>query len=155
MERYGVLYNIRSAHNVGSMFRTADAAGITKLFLVGVTPAPIDRFGRKRRDIAKVALGAEETVPWEHCADMDTLLATLRKSEVRIIVVEQYTKAIDYRWHVPADRTAYIFGNEVDGVPDILCEGADEVLVIPMQGTKESLNVAVAFGIVLFATGIK
>ena len=90
-----ILHNIRSAHNVGSLFRTADAVGVSKLFLTGYTPAPIDRFGRPRKDISKVALGAEQTVLWEHVKNISTLIKRLKNGHVHIIALEQARGAVD------------------------------------------------------------
>jgi 23S rRNA (guanosine2251-2'-O)-methyltransferase len=145
-----LLHNIRSAHNVGSIFRTADAAGIDKIYLSGYTPRPIDRFGRIQKDIAKTALGAESSVQWvsstpkKACADMRAL-----KGDV--VGVELDFRAIDYRSYVPKESVLYIVGSEVLGMSPALRTQCDVLLEIPMRGTKESLNVGVAAGIVLFA----
>lgn len=149
-KRYVVLQDIRSAHNVGSIFRTADGAGVAKLFLVGHTPTPIDRFGRPDPKIAKTALGAEQALPYEYVEDGAALIARLKEAGVTVVALEQHARAVDYQtFELPGD-TAFIFGNEIDGVPDILCEAADMILKIPMHGEKESLNVGVAAGIILF-----
>lgn len=147
-----VLHNIRSAHNVGSVFRSADAAGVSKIFLTGYTSQPIDRFGRWRKDIAKVALGAEHSVSWESEKNIIGCLATLSKSGFTTVAVEQCMGAVDYRTHVPKRKVVYIFGNEVRGLSKRVCDTADMVIEIPMHGDKESLNVAVAVGIVLFCS---
>lgn len=148
--KYVILHNIRSAHNVGSIFRTADGAGVAKVFLTGYTPTPLDRFGRVVAEISKTSLGAAETMAWEHCADIYVLMARLRNSDVDIVAVEQTPDAIAYTSRHFDTDTAFIFGNEVDGVPFEVCEAADSVVHIPMHGRKESLNVSVAAGIILF-----
>ncbi len=145
-----ILYNIRSAHNVGSIFRTADGAGVEKLYLVGTTPTPIDRFGRVRKDVAKVALGAEVSVPWEYYKTVSPLMQKLQKEGVCIVAVEQDTSSMSYKKFVPHGSVAYIVGNEVDGIPKGVLKKCDHVIEIPMHGKKESLNVSVATGIILF-----
>jgi tRNA G18 (ribose-2'-O)-methylase SpoU len=146
-----ILYNIRSAHNVGSIFRTADGAGVKKIYLTGYTPVPIDRFGRVHAEISKTSLGATESVPWEAVDDPYDLIDRLRAEGVFIIAVEQTPTAIDFHTLTPESDVAYIFGNEIDGVPEEVCTVADAVIYIPMHGTKESLNVSVSAGIILFA----
>lgn len=145
-----VLHNIRSAQNVGSIFRTADAAGVQKIYLSGYTPHPLDRFGRKRSDIAKTALGAEDMVPWEAVPDTQALLGLFREEGRQIVAVEQCADSLDYRAYTPSPPLALLFGNEVEGLPSDLIAIADAVIEIPMRGRKESLNVAVAAGVVLF-----
>lgn len=151
-----VLDNVRSAHNVGAIFRTADGAGVARIFLVGVTPQPLDRFGRVVPEIAKTSLGATETVAWEYCADADACIARLREEGARIVAVEQDVRAVPYTDGASPLRggaqapTAYIFGNEVDGVSQTFLDAADTIVQIPMLGTKESLNVATTAGIILF-----
>lgn len=146
-----VLHNIRSVHNVGSIFRTADAAGVTKIILSGYTPSPLDRFGRARKDFIKVSLGAEQSVPWEVAENIEAVLAQLKKDSYQILALEQSpnsTPLFDYK---PAGDMALIVGNEVDGVEPSLLKLADTILEIPMRGQKESLNVSVATGVALFA----
>jgi len=150
MKTFVILHNIRSAHNVGAIFRTADGAGVSKIFLTGYTPAPIDRFGRPRKEIMKTSLSATESVPWEEYGDIDSCLLKLRQEGVTIVAVEQHPLSKIYRDYIPTGDTAYIFGNEIDGVPYDVCESADAVLSIPMHGEKESLNVSVTAGIILF-----
>lgn len=146
-----LLHNIRSAHNVGSIFRTCDAAGVSHVYLTGYTPAPVDRFGRPQKDIAKTALGAQASVPWTHRASPSTLLAQLKKEGWRIVGVEQDAMSADYRTLRLEGKTLYILGNEVRGISMQLRRLCDALVEIPMYGTKESLNVSVAAGIVLFA----
>jgi len=146
---YLILHDIRSAHNVGAIFRTADAAGISKIFLTGYTPAPLDRFERSRKDIAKAALGAEKSVYWEQSL-LRRLMAELKKEGVRTVAVEQSIGAKDYkRVRLPA-KSALLFGNEVGGLPKSILRMCDEIAEIPMHGKKESLNVSVAAGVALY-----
>jgi tRNA G18 (ribose-2'-O)-methylase SpoU len=145
-----ILYNIRSVENVGAMFRTADAAGIDKIYLVGYTPAPLDRFGWKRGDLHKSALGAEEFVPWEQKKSISTLIAKLKKEKYQIIAIEQDKKSIDYKKVKLKNKNAFIVGAEVAGIPKNILKKCDVVAEIPMRGKKESLNVSVALGVALF-----
>lgn len=145
-----ILYNIRSVENVGAMFRTADAAGVDKIYLCGITPAPLDRFGRKRKDLAKSALGAEEFVPWEQVKNISTLLLKLKKQGFQIIGAEQDEKSVDYRKVKMKSKNALVMGAEVEGIPKNILKKCDVVAEIPMRGKKESLNVSVALGVVLF-----
>lgn len=151
-KRIVFLHNIRSAHNVGSVFRTADGAGVSEIILSGYTPCPVDRFGRPQKDIAKTALGAEVSIPWRHVKTPVPALKRLKASGVRIVGVEQDERAIDYRSFTESSATAYLFGNEVKGLSKALRNASDTLIEIPMRGSKESLNVSVAAGVVLFAT---
>lgn len=145
-----ILSDIRSAENVGSIFRTADAAGVSRIYLAGYTPAPTDRFGRPNPKIAKAALGAEKSVPWESHSDALSLVGELKKKGIKVIAVEQHRGSVPYQtWHCP-ESAALILGNEVDGVPAEILNACDAVIEIPMSGAKESLNVSVAAGIALF-----
>lgn len=148
--RYLVLENIRSAYNVGAMFRTADGAGVEKIFLVGYTPAPIDRFARVQPEIKKTSLGASETIPWEHCTEPKLLLKRLQKEGCAIVPVEQTDTSISLQDFIVPEKVAYILGNEVDGVSADFLTAADTIVEIPMLGEKESLNVSVAAGIILY-----
>jgi len=147
-----ILHNIRSIENVGAMFRTADAAGIDKIYLTGYTPAPLDRFGRKRKDLAKSALGAEEFVEWEHKKSILPLLAKLKREKCFIIGVEQDEKSVDYRTLRlrSGQGNAFIVGSEVRGISKNILKKCDVIAEIPMRGQKESLNVSVALGVVIF-----
>ncbi len=149
-EIFIILHNIRSVHNVGAIFRTAEAAGVSKIFLTGYTPAPIDRFGRWRKDIAKSALGAEKMLLWESRQNTASLLKNLKKEKFKIIAVEQSPKSVDYKKIRIKNKTAIIFGNEVTGLSPAVLRKCDVVAEIPMKGRKESLNVSVAAGIFLF-----
>ena len=144
-----LLHNIRSAHNVGSIFRTADAAGVEKILLTGYTPRPVDRFGRPQKDIAKTALGAEKSIAWEYAKTPQSFLKKLKVDGWAIVGVEQDVHAEDYRAQL-SDKKVFIFGNEVRGISRALRAACDRIIEIPMRGKKESLNVAVTAGIVLF-----
>ena len=151
-ENVVIFHNIRSVENVGAMFRTADATGIDKIYLTGYTPAPLDRFGRKRKDMAKSALGAEEYVKWESKKSLPALLRSLRQEKFFIIGIEQDKSSVDYRKVKPKAKNAFIMGAEVTGIPKNILRKCDTIAEIPMHGKKESLNVSVALGIVLFSS---
>lgn len=150
MKNFLILHNIRSVENVGAMFRTADAAGIDKIYLTGYTPAPLDRFGRKRKDLAKSALGAEEFVPWEYKKTVMPLLVKFKKERFNIIALEQDKKSIDYKKVKLKSNNAFLAGTEVNGIPKNILKKCDVIAEIPMQGRKESLNVSVSLGVFLF-----
>lgn len=139
-----VLDNIRSAHNVGSIFRTADGAGVTKIYLCGYTPTP------ENSKVAKTSLGAEKTVEWEHYKQIGRLLLKLKKEGVRLVALEVAPKAQDIFKYKPRFPLALIFGNEVRGISKTILKNSDNIIEIPMHGKKESLNVSVAAGIALY-----
>ena len=148
-----LLHNIRSAHNVGAMFRTADAIGIERIYLTGYTPSPLDRFARPVKEIAKTALGAELTIPWETHKNPDVFIAKSKAKGVEVIGIEQDKRSIDYKKYQSRNREQHVLivvGNEVRGMSKSLRDKCDVLIEIPMHGKKESLNVSVAFGIVLF-----
>jgi tRNA G18 (ribose-2'-O)-methylase SpoU len=147
-----LLDNIRSVHNVGSIFRTAETSSISKIYCVGTTPTPTDRFGRKRKDFAKVSLGAENMVAWEYIEEPKAvgLIEKLKKEGFQIIALEQAKNSIDYKKVKVKGETLIILGNEVGGVSESLLKLADTIAEIPLKGKKESLNVSVAAGIFLF-----
>ncbi|MCR4285406.1 MAG: TrmH family RNA methyltransferase [Candidatus Kaiserbacteria bacterium] len=150
MRRYVIIHNIRSAHNVGSIFRTSDGAGVSKIFITGYTPAPTDRFGRENAEIAKTSLGATHTVPYEIEEDITVVIKNLKEEGVQIIAVEQTERAIEYTKFEQVGDVAFIFGNEITGVEEEVLKVSDAHIQIPMSGVKESLNVSVCAGIVLF-----
>jgi len=150
MEISVLLHNVRSSHNVGSIFRTADAAGAGNIFLTGYTPTPKDRFGRKQKDIAKTALGAEEYIDWQYAKDPLSILKESKKEGWRIVGVEQDPRSNLYTELKLSGKVIFVFGNEVRGLSKQLREECDDLIEIPMKGQKESLNVSVAVGIVLF-----
>ena len=150
-----VLDNIRSIYNVGSIFRTADALGVEKIYLCGITPTPIDRFGLKNKALAKVALGAEQSVPWSKVGSTLAAVEKLKQEGYSIIALEQDERAISL---FDADlkqsskkKIALLLGVEVEGLSKEILDQADLIAEIPMRGKKESLNVSVAFGIAGYA----
>jgi 23S rRNA (guanosine2251-2'-O)-methyltransferase len=154
INRVVILNNIRSNENVGSIFRTADAAGISKIILCGYTPAPTDRFGRENKGLTKASLGAEKFVEWEKEESLEKSVKKLKDfSAFKIIAIEQDKKAINYKKikNIKSKNLALVFGNEVDGLSKQDLKLCDIVAEIPMCGQKESLNVAVCAGIVLYS----
>lgn len=141
-----VLDNVRSAHNVGSAFRTADAFGVDKVYLGSYCPVP------PSPELRKVALGAEEVVPFEQVADVVGLVRSLQEEGFIVAAVEQTVHSIklDRFRREPGRRYALVFGNEVDGVQQEVVDACDFSLEIPQQGTKHSLNVSVSVGVVLW-----
>ena len=136
------LENIRSAHNVGSIFRTADGMGAEKIFLSGYTCKP------PRNDLSKTALGAELSVEWEHDEDQISLAKKIKKSNINLVLLEhtKFSKSIyEFDWSFPS---CIVVGNEVSGVTEELVSLCDKHVEIPMQGVKQSLNVSVASGII-------
>lgn len=143
---YVICHNIRSAYNVGSIFRTADGAGVTKIFLCGYTPIPAP----PRPDIAKVALGAENSVPWEKHSQTWRLIERLKKQGVQIVALEQNPKSVPYGEFKPKFPLALVLGPEVKGLSKSILRRCSKIIEIPMFGEKESLNVSVAFGITAY-----
>lgn len=145
-----ILENIRSLHNVGAIFRTADGAGWDKVYLTGYTGCPPDR------RIGKVSLGAEEFLPWEHCDSAEVLCEKLKKNGYEIVALEQSNRAEEiFEAKDFKDDFALVLGNEVEGVSEEILDLCDRHLEIPMHGKKTSLNVSVAAGIALYALGLK
>ena len=157
-----ILDNIRSVYNVGSIFRTSDALGVDKIYLCGCTPTPTDRFGRARKDLAKVALGAEEDIAWEYVKETKEIIKKLKKGlpaatsfngsaaqvgKFQIIAVEQDKKSVNFKKIKPKYPVAIVMGNEVGGIDKKTLGLCDLIAEIPMVGNKESLNVSVSFGI--------
>jgi len=150
MKNVVILHNIRSVENVGAIFRTADALGLDKIYLTGYTPSPFDRFGRKRKDLTKSALGAEEFVSWEAKKSIASVLGKLKKEQFQIIAIEQDKRSIDYKKVKPKDKNAFVVGSEVSGIPQNILKKCDVIAEISMYGKKESLNVSVALGVALY-----
>lgn len=146
------LHNIRSAYNVGSLFRTADAVGIQHIYLSGYTPLPIDRFGRYRSDIAKTALGSEKTLSWSQLKNIPKDILELKSRGNFFVCVEQDKKSIDiFEARLPQGKDIILaVGEETRGFEPELLGLADMIVEIPMRGKKESLNVTVAFGIAAY-----
>jgi tRNA G18 (ribose-2'-O)-methylase SpoU len=151
-EFYVVLDNIRSLENVGSIFRTADALGVNKIFLCGITAQPPagesrEKFLQRKSVISKTALGAEQNMSFEYCKSALRLIRKLKNSKIKIIALEQDKKSLDYNKFKPRFPLALILGNEVGGISKKVLAKCDTIIELPMRGKKESLNVAVAFGI--------
>ncbi len=142
-----ILDNIRSRENVGAIFRTADATGVSRIYLCGITPCP------PHEKIVKTALGAEETVPWEYHKDTWRLLEALKKDGSYIVGLEKTEPSQNiFDAEFPAGQSiALVVGNEVDGLGESVQKRCDAILSIPMHGSKESLNVSVATGIAMYA----
>lgn len=139
-----VLDNVRSLYNVGAFFRTADAARISRLWLCGITGRP------PKRAITKTALGAEETVPWEHAWDPVPVIRALRESGHEVAAVETSVHAVDLFDWAPRFPVCVVFGHEVEGIRPEVAALCDTHVRIPMLGTKHSLNVATAGGVVIY-----
>ena len=144
-----VLDNIRSLYNTGSILRTADAAGVERVVLCGITPRP-DQGSRQRRAIAKTALGAEDSVAWEYQADAAGALRALAAAGYQLAAVETDLDAVNVFEWTPRWPVCLVFGHEKDGVSSDLTPHVDTVIRIPMLGHKRSLNVATAAGVVLY-----
>ena len=142
-----VLNNIRSLFNVGSIFRTADGAGVEKIWLCGYTGFP------PQSQISKIALGAEQRVPWEHHDDAVAVIKKLKRQGYQIVLLEQLDQSIQhhtFELRSPKGPVCLVVGNEIEGVSDGLLPYCDCAVEIPMSGVKNSLNVSVAFGIVAY-----
>lgn len=141
-----VLDNIRSAHNVGSVFRTSDAFLIEKIILCGICPVP------PKNEIRKTALGATESVDWEYFNNSTDCIIRLREKGYTIISIEQADNAVDLNNFSikKSQKIALVFGNEVNGVSEEIIQQSDNVIEIPQHGTKHSFNVSVSVGIVLW-----
>ncbi len=143
-EVYLILHNIRSAYNVGSIFRTADAVGVAKIYLGGYTPTP------DTKKVIKTSLGAEKSVAWEKYFSTWQLIEELRLKRVNVMALEQAPASRDYKKFKPKFPLAVILGNEVRGLSPNILKRCDSVWHLPMRGQKESLNVAVATGIFIY-----
>jgi len=166
-EFYVICDNIRSLENVGSIFRTSDALGVSKIFLCGITGLPSYNFvltakGQKihpklyakllegkppHHKISKTALGAEETIPFEYYKQTGRLIDKLKKEKIQVVALEQDKKAILYDKFKPQFPLALVLGNEVKGVSKKILSKCDKIIFLPMSGQKESLNVSVSFGV--------
>jgi 23S rRNA (guanosine2251-2'-O)-methyltransferase len=146
-----ILHNIRSIHNVASMFRTADGAGIEKICLTGITPGPRDVFDRPIDAFKKVSLGAEESVKWEKIKSIGSAIKRLQKEGYQVVAIEQDKKSIPLKnFKRKNKKIALLMGEETKGLTKVILGKCDAILEIPMRGKKESLNVSVAFGIAAY-----
>ncbi len=152
---YLILHNIRSAYNVGAIFRTADGAGINHIYLTGYTPKPPDGTQiyttKPERKIIKTSLGAIEYVDWSGHEKIDSVIEELKKKDVEIVALEQDEKSIDYKEFKSDKNLALILGNEPVGIDEHTLSLCDTIIDIPMRGKKKSLNVSVAAGIAMYA----
>ena len=139
-----ILDNVRSLSNIGAFFRTADAFRIGEICLCGITACP------PHREIHKTALGAEESVRWSHFESTEEACKHLIKKGYKIYAVEQIEDSVMLNDFIPEEKSAYIFGNEVDGVDDEVLQYCHKAIEIPQEGTKHSLNVSVSAGIVMY-----
>ncbi len=139
-----VLNNIRSLFNVGSIFRTADGAGVEKIWLCGITGAP------PQAQLLKTALGAEQHVPWEHSRDVAAVIRDLKQRGYQIVLLEQTDQSRPYEDFRPRFPVALVLGNEIEGVAEGLVPFCDQAVEIDMAGIKNSLNVSVAFGVMVY-----
>ena len=148
------LHNIRSAYNVGAVFRNADAFGINQVFLSGYTPTP-----ETNTEVSKTAIGAEKQVTWSYFAQWRACLEKLQQGEAEIFAVEQTKKSVplnSFNFNEAALQTmAFVFGNEVKGLDDEVLDSANHHLIIPQFGTKHSLNISVATGVVMYDLLVK
>lgn len=141
---YALVENVRSLYNVGAIFRTADGAGVSKIFLSGITGCP------PHREIRKVALGAEENVTWEYVPNAVPFLKKLKEEGVQIVVLEATDSSVLYHEAEYRFPLCLVVGHEYNGVSPEAIELADLLIRIPMKGEKISLNVSVAFGIAVY-----
>ncbi|MDT0688689.1 RNA methyltransferase [Salegentibacter sp. F188] len=146
-----ILDNIRSLNNIGSVFRTADAFLIQKIYLCGITAQP------PHKDIQKTALGATETVAWEYAEDVLKLVEKLKKDKIKVFSIEQAEGAVMLNNFQPpgGETCAVVFGNEVKGVQQKVVSASDGIIEIPQLGSKHSLNIAVSTGVVLWDLFVK
>lgn len=139
-----ILNNIRSLHNVGSIFRTSDGAGVEKIWLCGITGYP------PNPQIAKTALDAQEHVPWEYAEDPAVIIDRLKSQGYQIVLLEQTQESIPYDEFIPQGPVCLILGNEIEGISEGILSKCDTAIEINMAGIKHSLNVSVAFGVVIY-----
>lgn len=153
-ELYLILHDIRSAYNVGAIFRSADGAGVSKIYLSGYTPCPADneKLFKTKADkmIEKTALGAEKSVAWEYCPDLNILLKRLQGENCTMVALEKNQDSVEIKQYEPVFPMALVLGNEVEGVTPETLEKCAAVVSLPMRGIKESLNVSVAAGIAMY-----
>ncbi len=144
-----IAHDIRSLHNVGAIFRSADAFGVEKIYLSGYTGHP------PQKEIAKTALGSEHRVAWEHNEDLPSLLAKLREQGYLIVALENRVDSVPIDELKTEKQIVLLLGNETEGIAQEILLLCDETVEIPMPGAKRSLNVSVATGIALFALQVR
>lgn len=163
MQMAVIAHNIRSAHNIGSIFRTCEGFGVDRLYISGYSPYPrldddqrppyiIERLNKK---ISKTALGAEQLVPFEHAADTSKLISQLKQSGFTIVGLEQAITAVSLQTFTTPEKCVLVLGEEVGGIPETLQKLCDTFVEIPMYGQKQSFNVSVAAGIALYQLSVE
>ena len=152
-----ILNNVRSSLNVGSIFRTSSGIGIDKIYLCGITPTPFENSAKyagqnkKRKDFVKTSLGAEDEIEWEYRENILDLVKELKEGNFEIISLEQNEKSVDYKTlKIEKENIAIVVGSETDGVQKEVLEMSDKITEIPMLGLKESLNVTIAYAILVY-----
>ena len=148
---YLILHRVRSAYNVGSMFRSADGIGVDKIFITGFTQVPSKKEyalqSKAEKMLSKTALGADKYVPWEKVLNLGKLIEKLKKENFQIVALEQNENSVDYCAFKPSDKVVLIVGNEPRGIDKRILKKCDIIMELPMRGQKQSLNVAVALGV--------
>lgn len=153
-----IAHNLRSCHNIGSLFRTAEGLGVERIVLTGYTPYPVNKNDSRlphlsakiQRQISKTALGAEDMVPWEHHVEVSSVIKQLQGDGYVVIAIEQAANSIALPDYVPADKVALLVGREVEGIEPEVLDSCDAILEIPMFGSKESFNVVQAAAMALY-----
>lgn len=153
-----IVNNIRSTHNVGSIIRTAEGFGVSRIYFTGYTPYPTSKNDKRlphissklNAQITKTALGAEDSIPWSYHPDVQGLIDELKSKSFEITALEQDAESIRIDKYTPSQKTAIILGSEVDGVDESLLRECDRVVEIPMFGKKESFNVVQATAVLLY-----
>ena len=153
-----IAHNLRSAHNVGSLLRTADGLGIDRVYLTGYSPFPIGRSDKRlphiarkaHKQISKTALGAEGSIKWEHYSEIESVIEKLKKKDYYIVALEQTSSSVSLQKFKPSSKIALIIGREVEGIEPAILKMSDNSVEIPMLGKKESLNVVQAAAIAMY-----
>jgi len=151
-----ILDNIRSSHNVGTIFRTSDALGIKHLYLGGICPGPLDKYGLRNNKLCKVSLGSEDVVAYSHESDLDALISQLIDDGYLIVSLEINEESCDIydflgaNTNLNLDKLVLVLGNEVTGVSQSILKKSHHIVHLPMGGLKESLNVSVAYSIAAY-----
>ncbi|HSW37264.1 MAG TPA: TrmH family RNA methyltransferase [Candidatus Saccharimonadales bacterium] len=153
-----IAHNLRSTHNVGSLFRTAEGLGVEKIYLSGYTPYPLAKDDQRLphlahkigRQIHKTALGAETMVAWEQIPDIISLVASLKSAGFIVVALEQDQQAIQLPDFKPSEKLALVLGREVEGIEENVLAACDQIIEIPMLGHKESFNVVQAAAMALY-----
>ncbi len=153
-----IAHNLRSAHNVGSLLRTAEGLGVNKVFLTGYTPYPLSagdarlphEAAKVHKQIQKTALEAEASIDWQHSDNIESVLSDLKGQDYVVVAVEQAEDSVKLPSFVPADKLALIIGREVEGIEPEVLALCDHTLEIPMFGQKESFNVVQAAAMALY-----